>query len=438
MENNNYCVYLHTVPKEISGYDFDKYYVGMTGNLNKRWSYDGKNYKQCPIFYKAIKKYGWDNIKHEVLESNLSKIEAQDLEIYYIEKYKSLNFQNGYNVCLGGYLERPGRQIAFYNENGDLWNVFKDAKEVSLKYNIDVSAVRERIKLGRLIDGYKAMFIENHIIPQKIETPISKIVEQYDLYGKFIREWCDAYEASEYYSRLRGGKVIANMVNKVCLGYRTLAYGFQWKYKDDNKEIKDVSNEFVLCSNGQYITKHARYMQNHKKTVRKTPIVNIYKYDLYGNYISNYNSYKDAYNEYDKPDFAYGTFSHVLRNRFSKNSFKEYKGFIWTNIFYDFIPENDLHQHGHRTRHISKRNKKSKSCIKINKNTHAIEDIFETVSEAYMKTGTKPSQIYKCCKGYSKSANGFLWRYIEDIEESQICDSFLLEKYRLYKNRKDI
>ena len=38
MEKENYIVYLHTVPKEISGYDYDKYYVGITGTKPEaRW-----------------------------------------------------------------------------------------------------------------------------------------------------------------------------------------------------------------------------------------------------------------------------------------------------------------------------------------------------------------------------------------------------------------
>ena len=30
-ENNVWTVYVHIVPKEISDYDYDKYYVGITG-----------------------------------------------------------------------------------------------------------------------------------------------------------------------------------------------------------------------------------------------------------------------------------------------------------------------------------------------------------------------------------------------------------------------
>ena len=62
--NRKYCVYVHTTP---SG----KRYVGLTSfSPEKRWR-NGGNYRSSKYFYNAIKKYGWDNIKHEVVASEL-------------------------------------------------------------------------------------------------------------------------------------------------------------------------------------------------------------------------------------------------------------------------------------------------------------------------------------------------------------------------------
>lgn len=52
------------------------------------------------MFYKAILKYGWDNIEHEVLYSGLSEEEAKALEVSLIAYYKEQDVS--YNMTIGG------------------------------------------------------------------------------------------------------------------------------------------------------------------------------------------------------------------------------------------------------------------------------------------------------------------------------------------------
>lgn len=92
---NEYIVYKHTTP---SG----KVYIGITKQtLSKRWK-NGLGYKDNPYFYKAIQKYGWDQITHEVLFDSLSKEDAERIEIRLIKEYDSANRDKGYNIALGG------------------------------------------------------------------------------------------------------------------------------------------------------------------------------------------------------------------------------------------------------------------------------------------------------------------------------------------------
>ena len=80
----------------------NKKYIGITSLKPKyRWS-DGKGYKKQKLMYRAILKYGWENIKHEILYTNLSETEAKKKEIELIEKYKSNDENYGYNQTLGG------------------------------------------------------------------------------------------------------------------------------------------------------------------------------------------------------------------------------------------------------------------------------------------------------------------------------------------------
>lgn len=111
MNEKRYTVYMHTTPN-------GKVYVGITSqtNINRRWQ-GGMGYRMQPMFYRAIVKYGWDNIKHEILYSGLSKEEAEKIEIALITMHDSTNPSHGYNVenggnCAGTHSEETKRKIS--------------------------------------------------------------------------------------------------------------------------------------------------------------------------------------------------------------------------------------------------------------------------------------------------------------------------------------
>ena len=96
MKDNTYSVYKHTCPN-------NKVYIGITHRKpSKRWGNGLSCYKHNKHFINAILKYGWDNIKHEILFSELSKEEAENKEIELIQYYNSTNRKYGYNTCSGG------------------------------------------------------------------------------------------------------------------------------------------------------------------------------------------------------------------------------------------------------------------------------------------------------------------------------------------------
>ena len=95
-EVNSYTVYMHTCPN-------GKRYIGITQQTpEKRWR-EGKGYRNNLNFVKAIKKYGWNNLSHEILYSGLSKRMAEMKEIELIAKYKSNQKEFGYNIDNGGH-----------------------------------------------------------------------------------------------------------------------------------------------------------------------------------------------------------------------------------------------------------------------------------------------------------------------------------------------
>lgn len=79
-----------------------KIYIGITSQTLRRRFMNGYGYKDCPAIYKAIQKYGWANMRHEILFSGLTKKEAEGKEIELIAYYKSNNKRYGYNIENGG------------------------------------------------------------------------------------------------------------------------------------------------------------------------------------------------------------------------------------------------------------------------------------------------------------------------------------------------
>ncbi len=97
-----YKLYMHILPKEVSGKENDMYYIGITSKKEtERWN-NGKGYITNKRFFNYIKKYKWENFKHIVLLYGLSKQEAKEKEIEYIKIYNATNRRNGFNVSPGG------------------------------------------------------------------------------------------------------------------------------------------------------------------------------------------------------------------------------------------------------------------------------------------------------------------------------------------------
>ena len=117
---DNFTIYIHR--NKIN----NKVYIGQTSqDVNKRWN-NGEGYKTSPKFYKAIKKYGWDNFEHIILYNNLSLEEANKMEIELIKKYNSTNDKYGYNITQGG---------KNFHHSEETKKKISEANKISLKGN---------------------------------------------------------------------------------------------------------------------------------------------------------------------------------------------------------------------------------------------------------------------------------------------------------------
>lgn len=84
-----------------------KKYIGQTIEEERRRK-EHKSLRYSSYFHEAVKKYGWDNFKYEILyrknylDEETLHISLNLMEIYYINKFNS--YYGGYNATLGGNL----------------------------------------------------------------------------------------------------------------------------------------------------------------------------------------------------------------------------------------------------------------------------------------------------------------------------------------------
>ena len=118
-----YTVYEHVFPNK-------KRYIGITSqNPERRWQ-RGYGYKTQYFINLAIEKYGWDNIQHNILETNLTEKEAKAKERYYISKYKTNDLKYGYNRTVGGdaHINKP---VIYKNKIYDSLSSFCESENLS-------------------------------------------------------------------------------------------------------------------------------------------------------------------------------------------------------------------------------------------------------------------------------------------------------------------
>lgn len=218
MEEREYCVYKHECPN-------GKVYIGITcQKLNLRWN-GGHGY-DTQFFGKAVRKYGWANIKHEILFSGLSLEEAYQKEKECIEKYNSMNPERGYNCDAGG-------------AGAEGHTVSQEVRE-------------KQSKLAKAMwnDPEKRKTLENHLSELSIKNigrkrseeatrktiaKTSKKIDQYTTDGDYIATYSSMMEAARSVGKESNSEIVS-----CCKWKRLYAHGFIWRYFGEPVDIERV------------------------------------------------------------------------------------------------------------------------------------------------------------------------------------------------------
>ena len=237
MEKECYTVYMHICPN-------NKKYIGITKLKPKdRWR-NGKLYKNCILFDRAIKKYSWNNIKHKILYIGLSKKEAEQKEIELISKYKSNNPKYGYNIenggnCIGSVSDETKKKISI--------NTKKAMKNPKIKMKMSI-AQHNRIsplKGRKLSNEHKEKLRLSHI-GKGTGKRTEQQKENMRINNKHKKKVI-CIETNIIYESMRDADRQTNIdyrnIHRSCNNHKK-AGGYHWKYYDlDKSEEKEEEIE---------------------------------------------------------------------------------------------------------------------------------------------------------------------------------------------------
>lgn len=349
----------------------NKKYIGITKNSpQERWGKNGNGYKQ-QIFYRAIEKYGWDNFDHEILYENLSKEDAEKYERKLIKEYKTNSPSFGYNVAQGGML----------------------TSEFSVK-----------------------------------------AIDQYDVFGNYIKTWDSLIEAANYYNI--SSSTISAAIRSA--NHSSTAAGYAWTYHGEPFKVSDTIQSRLIH---QY-TKDGHFVKGYKSCITAAKELNLNPDAIYncckhitytcGGYVWCYAN--------EEPNFDIKEIQHVEIDQYDLdgNFIQSYtsinqaaqitgysSGVIKYNVYdLNYCVDNKyvfmLKGQPFKLKSIvdKKIDNTGRPVLQLDKNFNPIKT-YDSLSSAARAVNTSISAISKVCarRTFSKSAKGYYWRFAdEDIE----------------------
>lgn len=206
-----------------------KKYIGKDVNNNPNYIGSGSELK------KAIKEYGKENFKKEILEYCLSKEELWKREEYWLNFFdvkSDPNFYNKTNKAFGNSGQtKEGKDKISKARKG--WVPSEETKkrmsENRKGHKMYNNEWRQKIK--KALTGIKRSDeVKQKQSNAKKNKPSKskKPVLQYDKFGNFLKEHPSATEAAKFLNKKTG-----SAITEVCngKGNRKSIFGYIWKYK---------------------------------------------------------------------------------------------------------------------------------------------------------------------------------------------------------------
>lgn len=237
-----YLIYKHTNKFN------DKSYIGQTSQkATRRWR-NGSGYKESPIFYAAIKKYGFDNFSHEILEENIAtKSLANEREQYWIQYYHTWIYDSacqGYNSTQGGTcnnttsLQKPVYQL---DEHKNILATYTSISEAAMTMNVSPDRITRCCHKQKgyltaggyywcLVDDYSSYLISiKHIKqPKALKGRKTRTVYRVDT-DEIVTKFLSVSEAAKSIG------VERTQISAACRSKSHYLHDYYWYYEEQYK-----------------------------------------------------------------------------------------------------------------------------------------------------------------------------------------------------------
>lgn len=199
----------------------NKRYVGKTTqSIEERFKEhcrdSRKESKSKRPLYNAMRKYGIENFKIELLEEVENEKILSEKEIYWIKELESYG-SHGYNATKGG----DGKILYDYNEIIELYSLGYNIKRLSEKMQCDPGTISRVLK--------------SHGV--KVRKGKEKRIDQFDLANNYIQSFIGCVEAANWLidhnvTKTKGAR---HHIRECCIGKIKQAYGYKWVFAKTTK-----------------------------------------------------------------------------------------------------------------------------------------------------------------------------------------------------------
>jgi group I intron endonuclease len=209
-----------------------KIYIGKTSKSDPNYLGSGL------LLKRAIKKYGKENFKKEILEECKTIEELNEREKHWIKELRSTDHEVGYNIAFGGnggdvFSNHPNKEM-IRSKQSEIKKGKVQTEEAKRK--MSESKMGEKNPMKHMTGERNHMFgrrgEKNPLFRKRRSSEVikraakghEKSLLQFSKEGKLLREWQSATQVR------RETGLSDKHIGSVCKGNRSYAGGFIWKY----------------------------------------------------------------------------------------------------------------------------------------------------------------------------------------------------------------